>query len=197
MLPMMEEFYSLQGEGFNTGMASYFLRIGGCDIGCSWCDSKRSWSVDRHPLEDVDSIICRAVDCPSNSVLVTGGEPSMYDLEYLTSRAKRNNLKMFLETSGTHNLTGDWDWICLSPKMHSPPLDGYYTKCDELKVIISEIKDFDWAEEIAGKVHKACHLFLQPEWSKKDEMTAAIIDYIRKNPSWRISIQTHKVWGIP
>ncbi len=196
-LPLMEDFYSLQGEGYNTGKASYFIRIGGCDIGCSWCDSKRSWQADRHPLVEVDSIISKVVDCPSNCLLVTGGEPTMYDLEYLTVKAKENNLNLFLETSGTHKLTGIWDWICLSPKKQSPPLQEFYTKAHELKVIISEIQDFDWAEEMAGKVPPACHLFLQPEWSRKDGMTMAIIDYIRKNPVWRISMQTHKVWGIP
>ena len=197
MLPMMEEFYSLQGEGFNTGMASYFIRIGGCDIGCSWCDSKRSWSAERHPLVGVDSIISRVVECPSDCLLVTGGEPSLYDLAYLTSSAHRNKIKLFLETSGTYKLTGIWDWICLSPKRQSPPLEEYYTKSHELKVIISEKGDFKWAEVVAAKVHLGCHLFLQPEWSRKDEMTTAIIDYIRKNPRWRISMQTHKVWGIP
>lgn len=196
-LPLMEEFYSLQGEGFHTGKASYFIRIGGCDIGCSWCDSKRSWQADRHPLVDVDSIIEHVVDCPSNSLLVTGGEPTLYDLEYLSIKAIENNLVMFLETSGAYKLSGKWDWICLSPKKQSPPLSEFYTKAHELKVIIHEVQDFDWAEEMAGKMLPACHLFLQPEWSKKDEMTMAIIEYIRENPKWRISMQTHKVWGIP
>ena len=197
LLPLMEEFYSLQGEGFNTGKASYFIRIGGCDIACSWCDSKRSWNADRHPLVAVDEIIERVNDCPSDYLLVTGGEPSMYDLNYLTIKAKENGLVLFLETSGTYKLTGKWDWICLSPKKQSKPLPEYYTKAHELKVIINDKQDFMWAEEAAKTVNSSCHLFLQPEWSRKDEMTDAIIDYIRKNPKWRISIQTHKVWGIP
>ena len=196
-LPLMEEFYSLQGEGFNTGAASYFIRIGGCDIGCSWCDSKRSWQADRHPLVDVDEIILRILKSPCRSLLVTGGEPTLYDLEYLTIESKKNNIVLFLETSGAYELSGDWDWICLSPKRQNPPLPEYYTKSHELKVIIYGNKDFEWAEEMAGRVHSGCHLFLQPEWSRKDEMTKAIIAYIRENPKWRISMQTHKVWGIP
>ncbi len=196
-LPLMEEFYSLQGEGFNTGKASYFIRIGGCDIGCSWCDSKRSWQADMHPLVDVDSIISRAKENPSNSLLVTGGEPTLYDLEYLTIQAKKNGLVMYLETSGAYKLTGNWDWICLSPKNHNPPLPEYYTKAHELKVIINEDKDFIWAEKMAGLVNPDCHLFLQPEWSQIKKMTKAIIAYIRDHPKWRISMQTHKVWGIP
>lgn len=196
-LPLMEEFYSLQGEGFHTGRASYFIRVGGCDIGCSWCDSKRSWSADRHPLVKVDDIVARAISYPAGILLVTGGEPSLYDLGYLCSKAGGSGLKMYLETSGAYPLTGQWDWVCLSPKQHNPPLEQYYTKADELKVIISETGDFAWAEEMAGKAGPECHLFLQPEWSRHTEMTNAIIDYIRNNPRWRISMQTHKVWGIP
>jgi len=193
MLPLMEEFYSLQGEGFNTGQASYFIRVGGCDIGCSWCDSKRSWQADRHPLVEVNAII----SSPCNSLLVTGGEPTLYDLEYLTNKSKKNGLTLYLETSGAYKLSGSWDWICLSPKRQNPPLPEYYTKSHELKVIIHGIEDFVWAEEMAKLVHPACHLFLQPEWSRKDEMTQTIIAYIKENPIWRISMQTHKVWGIP
>lgn len=197
MLPLMEEFYSLQGEGFYTGKASYFIRIGGCDIGCSWCDSKRSWNAERHPLVEVDEIIGRVVESPCDSLLVTGGEPSLYDLNYLSDKANENGIMLYLETSGAYPLTGEWNWICLSPKAQSPPLPEYYTKAHELKVIISDIHDFKWAEETAGLVNKDCHWFLQPEWSRKDAMTPAIINYIKENPKWRISIQTHKVWGIP
>ncbi len=196
-LPLMEEFYSIQGEGFNTGKAAYFIRIGGCDIGCSWCDSKRSWQAGIHPLVEVDSIISRVVKSPCNSLLVTGGEPTLYQLDYLTSQSKKKELVLFLETSGAYPLTGHWDWICLSPKNQNPPLPEYYTKAHELKVIIHEFKDFLWAEEMAKRVHSDCHLFLQPEWSRKDEMIQAIIVYIRENTKWRISMQTHKVWGIP
>ena len=197
LLPLMEEFYSLQGEGFNTGLASYFIRIGGCDIGCSWCDSKRSWQADRHPLVEVNDIISRVLETPSRALLVTGGEPSLYDLKYLTEQAKSNGLELFIETSGAYKLTGKWDWICLSPKKQNPPLTEFYNKADELKVIIHEPDDFIWAEEVASQVHEDCQLFLQPEWSRKDEMTKEIIRYIKKNPDWRISMQTHKVWGIP
>ena len=197
LLPMMEEFYTLQGEGFNTGIASYFVRIGGCDIGCSWCDSKRSWNPERHPLVDVESVITRALNHKSKAIVVTGGEPSLYQLGYLTEKAYVAGFRLFLETSGVYELSGSWDWICLSPKKQSPPRAEYYNKANELKVIISDISDFDWAEEVAGKVDEPCHLFLQPEWSRREEMMKAIIEYILINPKWRISIQTHKVWGIP
>lgn len=196
-LPLMEEFYSLQGEGFNTGKAAYFIRIGGCDIGCSWCDSKRSWEAGMHPLVDVDSIISRVLKSPCRSLVVTGGEPSLYQMEYLSNQARKMNLELFLETSGAYPLSGEWDWICLSPKTRNPPLKEYYTKAHELKVIIHKEDDLLWAEEMARRVHSGCHLFLQPEWSQKDKMIEAIIAYIRENPKWRISMQTHKVWGIP
>lgn len=196
-LPLMEEFYSLQGEGFNTGKASYFIRVGGCDIGCSWCDSKRSWQAGLHPLVDVDLIIARAVLFPGKSLLVTGGEPTSYDLGYLTEQAAGNGLSTYLETSGAYPLTGQWDWICLSPKPQNPPQPEYYNKAQELKVIIYEHNDFGWAEEMASRVHPACHLYLQPEWSQRKVMTPAIISYILEHPHWRISMQAHKVWGIP
>jgi len=196
-LPLMEEFYSLQGEGYHTGRASYFIRVGGCDIGCSWCDSKRSWDADRHPLVPADDIISRAAAYPSGIILVTGGEPTMYELGYLCDKAKEAGFKIFLETSGTYQLTGSWDWICLSPKKHNPPVEHYYTKANELKVIVSEPGDFPWAEEVSKKVNEGCHLFLQPEWSRKAVMTDEIIDYVRGHPQWRISMQAHKVWRIP
>jgi len=196
-LPLMEEFYSIQGEGFHTGKAAYFIRIGGCDIGCAWCDSKRSWQSGRHPLVEVSSILLRVKESHSNSLLVTGGEPTLYQLDYLSMKAKEMNFELFLETSGAYPLTGKWDWICLSPKNQNPPNPEYYTKANELKVIIYDSNDFKWAEEMAEKVHPDCHLFLQPEWSRKDEITPEIIEYIKKNSSWRISFQTHKVWGIP
>jgi len=187
----------LQGEGFNTGKASYFIRVGGCDIGCSWCDSKRSWQSGLHPLVDVDSIIARAVKFPGKSLLVTGGEPTSYDLEYLTVQAGKNGLSTCLETSGAYPLTGKWDWICLSPKTQNPPQPEYYNKAQELKVIVHEHNDFAWAEELASRVHPDCHLFLQPEWSRRKERTPEIISYIMEHPDWRISMQAHKVWGIP
>ncbi len=197
MLPVMEEFYSIQGEGHNTGKAAYFLRIGGCDVGCRWCDVKESWNANTWPLTSTDKIISNILQCPSKAVVVTGGEPLQYNLSYLCLKLKENNIATFLETSGSQDLSGEWNWICLSPKKKSPPLQHLYTKADELKVIIYEMCDFKWAEENAIKVNQETILLLQPEWSKKKEMIPLIIDYILKNPKWNISLQSHKYMNIP
>ena len=193
----MEDFYTLQGEGFQTGKASYFLRIGGCDVGCSWCDVKESWNASLWPLTESDEIVRRVLDCPAKSIVITGGEPLMYNLDYLCAELKKNGFQIFLETSGSHPLTGKWDWICLSPKKFSPPLPEIYTKADEYKVIIQSEGDFEWAEKNTGRLRTDCVLFLQPEWSVRDIIMEPVIEYIQANPKWRISLQSHKYMRIP
>lgn len=197
LLPVMEEFYSIQGEGRNTGKAAYFIRIGGCDVGCCWCDVKESWNADLHNLTDTDKIIANILDCPAKAVVVTGGEPLIYNLDYLCSCLKQKNILTFLETSGSQELSGTWDWICLSPKKNNPPLPVIYTKANELKVIIHEVSDFDWAEKNVALTGADTILLLQPEWSRRKEMIPLIVDYILKNPKWSISLQAHKYMNIP
>jgi 7-carboxy-7-deazaguanine synthase len=196
MLPLMEEFYTIQGEGFHTGTAAYFVRIGGCDVGCHWCDVKESWNAALHPPSSVDLIVANASKY-AETVVVTGGEPLMWDMTLLTQMLKDNNRKVHIETSGAYNLTGTWDWICLSPKKNKLPTKTVYMKAHELKVIIFNRHDFTFAEEQAELVNDDAILFLQPEWSKKEEMTPLIVDYIMKNPKWRVSLQTHKYLNIP
>jgi 7-carboxy-7-deazaguanine synthase len=196
-LPLMEDFYTLQGEGFHTGRAAYFLRIGGCDVGCSWCDVKESWNASLWPLTDTDEIVNRVLSCPSKSVVITGGEPLMYNLDYLCSELKKKDFQLFLETSGSHSLTGEWDWVCLSPKKFSPPLPEIYKIADEYKVIIQSEGDFEWAEKNVVRLDKDCLLFLQPEWSVRDIIMEPIIEYVKANPKWRISLQSHKYMRIP
>ncbi|MBI9038699.1 MAG: 7-carboxy-7-deazaguanine synthase QueE, partial [Bacteroidales bacterium] len=177
-LPVMEEFYSIQGEGFNTGTAAYFIRIGGCDVCCEWCDIKESWNSDLFPLTDVDDIVLRVKTFPVKAVLITGGEPLLYKLDYLCDKLKKQNIKLFLETSGSHFLSGSWDWICLSAKKNSPPLEENFKRADELKVIIFDESDFEWAEKNANLVKSDCILYLQPEWSRSEKMMQVIVDYI-------------------
>ncbi len=196
MLPLMEEFYTIQGEGFHTGTAAYFIRIGGCDVGCHWCDVKESWSAELHPPTGIDLIVANASKY-SETVVVTGGEPLMWDMNLLTQKLKENNRKVHIETSGAYPLTGIWDWICLSPKKNKLPTETVYENAHELKVIIHNKHDFIFAEEQAEKVNSNAILFLQPEWSKNDEMTPLIVDYVMKNPKWRVSLQTHKYLNIP
>lgn len=193
----MEEFYSIQGEGYNTGKAAYFIRIGGCDVGCHWCDVKESWNARLHPPLPVPDIIKRASAFPAKAVVLTGGEPGIYRLEELCNGLHSNGLRIFLETSGAYELNGTFDWICLSPKRQSPPLETVYNKADELKVIISEKDDFDWAAQQASKVRKGCLLYLQAEWSVSEEMMPMIVDFILENPQWQISLQSHKYMRIP
>lgn len=197
LLPVMEEFYSLQGEGYNTGQAAYFIRIGGCDVGCHWCDVKESWNARLHPLTDVQELIVRAASFPGKAVVLTGGEPGMYQLDVLCSGLQAEGLSIFLETSGAYPLSGTFDWICLSPKKKTPPKESVYNKADELKVIISEDADFAWAAAQEDKVNPECMLYLQPEWSKIREMMPKIVDYILENPQWQISLQSHKYMHIP
>ena len=196
MLPLMEEFYTIQGEGFHTGTAAYFIRIGGCDVGCHWCDVKESWNAALHPPTSIDLIVENAVRY-SETIVVTGGEPLTWDMSLLTQKLKNNNLKVHVETSGAYPLTGTWDWICLSPKKNKLPTQAVYDNAQELKMIIYNKHDFIFAEEQAQKVNSDAILFLQPEWSKKEEMTPLIVDYVMKNPKWRVSLQTHKYLNIP
>jgi len=195
-LPVMEEFYSLQGEGIHTGKPAYFLRIGGCDAGCHFCDVKESWNSDTHTLTPVDEIVQRIVVNPSQAVVVTGGEPMLYDLSYLCESLKNNNIKLFLETSGSEMLSGVWDWICVSPKRNHPPLKKVLQQASELKVVICNETDFHWGEENAKEVNSGCRLLLQPEWDNRKIIIPIIVDYILKNPKWRISLQCHKYMGI-
>ncbi|SHF94392.1 Organic radical activating enzyme [Flavobacterium segetis] len=196
MLPLMEEFYTIQGEGYHTGTAAYFIRIGGCDVGCHWCDVKESWNAELHPPTAIDLIVNNASKY-SETVVVTGGEPLMWDMSALTKSLKSKNLKVHIETSGAYPLSGIWDWICLSPKKNKLPTETVYDNAHELKVIIFNKHDFIFAEEQAEKVNNNAILFLQPEWSKKEEMTPLIVEYVMKNPKWRISLQTHKYLNIP
>lgn len=197
LLPLMEEFYSLQGEGHQTGKPAWFIRIGGCDVGCSWCDVKESWNADLHPLTLVDEIVEHAANCPAKAVVVTGGEPLQYNMDYLCSQLKQKGIKTYLETSGSENLSGRWDWICLSPKHNAPPLSDLLYIADELKVIIQSPSDFEWAEKNATKVKTECKLLLQPEWSQYHKMIQPIVDYILCHPKWTISLQAHKFMRIP
>jgi organic radical activating enzyme len=197
LLPVMEEFYSIQGEGYNTGQAAYFIRIGGCDVGCAWCDVKESWDAAIHPLANVDDIISRAASYPAKAVVLTGGEPGIYELGYLCNGLTNENISIYIETSGAYKLSGNFDWICLSPKKNSLPLHELYNKADELKVIISEAGDLGWATEQEHKVRPECILFLQPEWSVSKEMMPLIVEFILENPQWHISLQSHKYMRIP
>ncbi|MDD5508040.1 MAG: 7-carboxy-7-deazaguanine synthase QueE [Bacteroidales bacterium] len=197
LLPLMEEFYTLQGEGIHTGKPAYFIRIGGCDVGCYWCDVKESWNPELHPLTPTDQIVRNAAACPAKTVVVTGGEPLMYDLDYLCNELKKLNIHTYLETSGAYPLTGTWDWICLSPKKKNEPLASFYSLANELKIIVFEEDDFRWAEHNARQVSPGCHLMLQPEWSRRNEMMTRVIDYVKAHTHWRISLQSHKYMGIP
>ena len=196
MLPLMEEFYTIQGEGYHTGTAAYFIRIGGCDVGCHWCDVKESWNAELHPPTRIDQIVDNAKKY-ANTVVITGGEPLTWDMSLLTQQLKKQDISIHIETSGCYPLTGVWDWICLSPKKNKLPLEEVYEKANELKVIIYNKHDFIFAEEQAAKVNQNAILFLQPEWSKKEEMTPLIVDYVMNNPKWRVSLQTHKYLNIP
>lgn len=196
-LPLMEEFYSIQGEGHNTGQAAYFARIGGCDVGCHWCDVKEAWNARVFFQVRTDIIIEHASSYPAKAIVVTGGEPLMYNLNYLCRGMQEKGVRCFLETSGSHPLSGFWDWICLSPKKDFPPLPAIYHQAHELKVIIHEPVDFNWAEENAIRVHQNCLLYLQPEWSSRQLMMPMIINYIKDHPKWKISLQSHKFMHIP
>jgi organic radical activating enzyme len=193
----MEEFYSLQGEGIHTGKPAYFLRIGGCNVNCHFCDVKESWNADKHILTPVYEIVQRVLANPAKAIVVTGGEPMLYNLNYLCENLKSNNIQLFLETSGSQPISGDWDWICVSPKKNHPPQQHVLIQANELKVVIQNERDFTWAEENAKLVKNNCALLLQPEWNSSKIMIPKIVDYILKNPKWRMSLQSHKYLGIP
>ncbi|MFM7022760.1 MAG: 7-carboxy-7-deazaguanine synthase QueE [Flavobacteriales bacterium] len=196
-LPVMEEFYTIQGEGYNSGKPAYFIRVGGCDVGCHWCDVKESWDPSLHPLKNVDDVVHAAMAFPAKDIVITGGEPSIYNLDYICAQLIKSGKRVFVETSGAYPLSGEWHWICLSPKKTAPPMPEIYQKAHEIKVIVFNNNDFAWAEEHAAKANADCKLYLQPEWSKSKEMLPKIIDYVQQHPKWNISLQTHKYMGIP
>src|SRR5262245_5654257 len=196
-IPVMEHFYTLQGEGFHQGKAAYFIRLGGCDVGCVWCDVKESWEESKHPLQSIDFLINEVKKTPAEIVVITGGEPLMHDLAELTKSLQASGFKTHLETSGAHPLSGNWDWICLSPKKFKAPLHEILPKAHELKVVIFHRSDFDWAEKYALEVNEHCKLYLQPEWDRSDQMTPLIIDYIKDHPKWELSLQLHKYIHVP
>ncbi len=197
LLPLMEQFYTIQGEGYHAGKAAYFIRLGGCDVGCHWCDVKESWDAALHPLTMADEIVKNAEKHPGKAVVVTGGEPLIYNLDYLTSELQQRGIQTFIETSGAYSLSGSWDWICLSPKKFKAPMPEISKRAGELKVIVFNKSDFLWAEEHAKLVSKECKLYLQPEWSKASVITPLIIEYVKQNPKWEISLQIHKFLNIP
>ena len=197
MLPVMEHFYTIQGEGFHQGRAAYFIRLGGCDVGCVWCDVKQSWHAERHPKYEAGSLKSEVSKTPAEIVVITGGEPLMYNLDELTKELQQAGLKTNIETSGAYPLSGNWDWICLSPKKFKAPLPGILPHANELKIIIFNKTDFDWAEKYAALVSSNCKLYLQPEWGKASEITPLIIDYIKANPKWELSLQIHKYINVP
>lgn len=196
-LPLMEAFYTIQGEGAHSGKAAYFIRLAGCDVGCPWCDVKDSWDADIHPQISISEIVKTASEHNSKIAVITGGEPLMYDLTELTEKLNLNGFKTNLETSGAYPLTGSWDWICLSPKKFKKPLQMTFDVADELKVIVYNKSDFLWATQMAKKVRGECKLLLQPEWSKSKEMLPQIISFVKENPQWEISLQIHKFMDIP
>ncbi len=196
-LPLMEAFYTLQGEGAHQGRAAYFIRLGGCDVGCVWCDVKDSWDMAKHPRVQIDAIITEAVKYPGRLAVITGGEPLMHQLDALTTALRVAGFETNIETSGSSPLSGHWDWICLSPKKFKAPLQEVIVKANELKVVVFNKHDFEWAEKYAAQVPPDCQLFLQPEWEKAAEMTPLILAYIQANPQWRLSLQVHKYLNIP
>lgn len=196
-LPLMEAFYTIQGEGAFSGTPAYFIRLGGCDVGCVWCDVKESWEANDHPEVAVDQMVADAKASGTKITVITGGEPLMYDLTELTSELHKSGLKTNIETSGVYHLTGKWDWICFSPKKFKKPQDEFYLNSHELKVVIFNKSDLAWAETHARKMDPKAKLYLQPEWSKEKEMLPVIVEYVKRNPHWRISLQTHKYMNVP
>jgi 7-carboxy-7-deazaguanine synthase len=196
-LPVMEAFYTIQGEGFHQGRAAYFIRLGGCNVGCFWCDVKDSWDADKHPKHAVDDIVQQAAALPCRLAIVTGGEPLMHNLDELTEELHAEGFETNIETSGSYPLSGSWNWICVSPKKFRPPLPEVLEKANELKVVIYNKNDFAWAEKHAAMVSPSCKLYLQPEWDRSLIMTPQIVDYIKANPQWELSLQVHKYINVP
>ncbi len=197
VLPVMEHFYTIQGEGFHQGRAAYFIRLGGCDVGCVWCDVKDSWDASKHPMVAIETLINEVKATPAKLVVITGGEPLMHNLDELTKALQQSGLETNIETSGSSILSGSWDWICISPKKFKAPLPEVVPYAHELKIVVFNKSDFAWAEEYAAKVPSTCKLYLQPEWSKAAEIIPLIVDYIKANPQWEMSLQLHKYINVP
>lgn len=197
-LPVMEDFFTIQGEGFHQGKAAYFVRLGGCDVGCVWCDVKESWDINNHPSIQIHEILGRIKSSSTTDiVVVTGGEPLMHNLNTLTTALHDEGFKTHIETSGAHPISGNWDWICLSPKKFKSPLEKILPMADELKIVIFNKSDFEWAEKFASKMNQNCKLYLQPEWDKSSIVTPLIVEYVKNNPKWQISLQMHKYIHVP
>lgn len=197
LLPLVEDFYTIQGEGYHAGKPAYFIRLGGCDVGCRWCDAKYTWNPKVFPPTEVETIVERASSCSAQAIVITGGEPLLYPLGILTRELHARGLEIFLETSGTHPLSGEFDWVCLSPKRQLPPLDEAFKRANELKVIIEKEEDLEWAVECSKRVSRRCRLYLQPEWSVYEKIVPSIVEWVKSNPEWNISIQAHKFMRIP
>lgn len=196
-IPVMESFYTIQGEGYHQGRAAWFVRLAGCDVGCVWCDVKESWNVDAHPKKKISAIIDELKQTPAEIVVVTGGEPLMHNLDALTDALKQEGFHTHIETSGSSPLSGTWDWICLSPKKFKAPLPEVVAAADELKVVIFNMSDFAWAEKYAMQAKRGCRLYLQPEWSKSAKLLPSIVEYIKDHPKWELSLQIHKYINVP
>jgi 7-carboxy-7-deazaguanine synthase len=196
-LPVMEAFYTIQGEGFHQGRAAYFIRLGGCDVGCVWCDVKESWDASKHPQKSISSIVNEAKQYPGRVAVITGGEPLMHDCSALTEQLHQASFSTHIETSGAYPLSGDWDWICLSPKKFKAPLPEVLPVANELKVVIYNKTDFEWAEKYAALVPPSCKLYMQPEWTKSAVVTPLMIEYIKNHPEWEFSLQLHKYIYVP
>ena len=192
----MEEFLSVQGEGANAGQVAWFIRLAGCDVGCTWCDVKESWYAENHPVKTVEELVAAANKSGAINVVVTGGEPTLYELKDLTTALQKVGLKTWLETSGSSKITGQWDWICLSPKKFKAPLPEALAMAHELKVVVLNKRDITWGEEFVPQLNKNCQLYFQPEWDKREKASALIFEYVVKNPKWRVSVQTHKYLDI-
>lgn len=196
-LPLVEDFYTIQGEGYHSGKPAYFIRLGGCDVGCRWCDAKYTWNPKIFPPTPIETIVERAAGCSAQAIVITGGEPLLYPLGDLTRALHSRGLEIFLETSGTNPISGEFDWICLSPKRQMPPLEEALRRADELKVIVQTSEDLEWAVECSTKVRSRCRLYVQPEWSVYESIIAEIVEWVKEHPQWNISIQTHKFMHIP
>lgn len=196
-LPVMERFYTIQGEGRYSGRAAYFIRLAGCDVGCVWCDVKESWDAEIHPVINLDQLVAEVLETKTDFVVITGGEPAMYNLTTLVDLLHGHEIEVAIETSGCYPLNGAIDWYCFSPKKFKAPCEDAYEKAAELKVVIFHKSDFAWAEKHGGLVNSDCLLYLQPEWSKQEQILPLIIDYVKENPKWKVSLQTHKFMNIP